>query len=58
MTSLNELTQDTLCSYDLVIIAASHKDVNYHMEIDYSPFVFDTKNATKYCKKNDNLEVL
>jgi UDP-N-acetyl-D-glucosamine dehydrogenase len=58
MSSLKELTQKILRSYDLIVITTSHSNVNYQFVLDNAAFVFDTKNVTRNCNKPDHLEVL
>jgi UDP-N-acetyl-D-glucosamine dehydrogenase len=58
MSSLKELTQKTLRSYDLIVITTSHSNVNYQFVLDNAAFVFDTKNVTRNCTKPAHLEVL
>jgi UDP-N-acetyl-D-glucosamine dehydrogenase len=58
MSSLKELTQKTLRSYDLIVITTSHSNVNYQFVLDNAAFVFDTKNVTRNCNKPAHLEVL
>jgi UDP-N-acetyl-D-glucosamine dehydrogenase len=58
MSSLKELTQNTLRFYDLIVITTSHSNVNYQFVLDNAAFVFDTKNVTRNCAKPAHLEVL
>ena len=42
------LTEDTLGSADLVLIATDHSNVDYQFVVDHSRLVVDTRNATKH----------
>ncbi len=53
-----ELTADLLKDADLVLIAASHSNVDYDFVQKNAKFVFDTKNAMKGVKNRDNIELL
>ena len=44
--------------YDLIVIAASHSNVDYDMINKNASSVFDTKNAMKKITERDNIEVL
>ena len=44
--------------YDLVVIAASHSNVDYDMINKNASSVFDTKNAMKKITECDKIEVL
>ena len=44
--------------YDLVVIAASHSNVDYDMINKNASSVFDTKNAMKKITERDKIEVL
>lgn len=54
----NELTEDLVKSADLVIITASHSNVDYEMVQRNAKAIFDTKNVTKNLKDKSNIEVL
>jgi UDP-N-acetyl-D-glucosamine dehydrogenase len=58
MNSLNKLQESGLTQYDLVVITASHTNVDYQFVLDHSKYVFDAKNVTKDLKHHNNLEVL
>jgi len=45
--SSEPLTEDTLRSKDLVLIATDHSKIDYQWVIDHSSLVVDTRNATK-----------
>ncbi len=53
-----ELTADLLESVDLVIITASHSNVDYELVQRHAPAIFDTKNVTKHLSDKSNIEVL
>lgn len=52
------LTQELLKSSDLVIITASHTNVDYDFVQKNSTMIFDTKNAMKSIKNRENIELL
>lgn len=52
------LTEENLGASDLVVITTTHSCYDYDLIRNYSPFIFDTKNAMKnYCGK-ENIELL
>lgn len=53
-----KLTKELVESADLVIITASHTNVDYGFVQKYAKFIFDTKNAMKSIDKRDNIELL
>lgn len=53
-----ELTKELIKSADLVMITASHTDVDYDFVQENAVFIFDTKNAMKAVKNRDNIELL
>ncbi len=53
-----ELTADLLEAVDLVIITASHSNVDYELVQRHAPAIFDTKNVTKHLSDKGNIEVL
>jgi len=53
-----ELTAELVESADLVIITASHSNVDYEFVQRHAKAIFDTKNVTKNLKDNGNVEVL
>lgn len=55
---LRDIDADTVKKYDLVMITAAHKVVDYGMIAKNASLVFDTKNAMKDYSGNDNIEVL
>ncbi|MCX4327766.1 MAG: nucleotide sugar dehydrogenase [Lachnospiraceae bacterium] len=58
ITGIKNISPGVIASYDLVIIAAAHTNVDYQMIIDNAAAVFDTKNVTKGMAIKDNVEVL
>jgi len=55
---IKELTKEALESADLVVVTTAHTNVNYNFVQANSRCVFDTKNALKYVKNRDNIELL
>ena len=53
-----ELTEELVKSSDLVVITASHSNVDYEMVQRNAEAIFDTKNVTKCLAERDNIEVL
>jgi len=53
-----ELTKELLSSSDLVLVTASHTNVDYDFVQENSIFIFDTKNAMKEVKNRENIELL
>ena len=53
-----ELTEELLKSADLVMVTASHSNVDYDFVQENALFVFDTKNAMKEVKNRTNIELL
>lgn len=53
-----ELTEELVKSADLVVITASHSNVDYEMVQRNAKAIFDTKNVTKNLKDKSNIEVL
>jgi UDP-N-acetyl-D-glucosamine dehydrogenase len=58
MSSISKLDATLVKKYDLILITTSHTNVNYQMVLDSALFVFDTKNVTKNCNRQDNIEIL
>lgn len=54
----SELTAELIESADLVVITASHTNVDYAFVQHYAKAIFDTKNVTKNLLNKDNIEVL
>lgn len=54
----SELTAELIESADLVVITASHTNVDYAFVQRYAKAIFDTKNVTKNLLNKDNIEVL
>lgn len=55
---IQEIDERIVSSYDLVIIAAAHSNVDYEMIRRSAKAVFDTKNVMKDLENRDNIEVL
>lgn len=53
-----ELTEELVKSADLVVITASHSNVDYDMVQRNAKAIFDTKNVTKNLTNKSNIEVL
>lgn len=53
-----ELTAELVESTDLVIITASHSNVDYEFVQRHAKAIFDTKNVTKNLQDKSNIEVL
>ena len=53
-----ELTKELLEVADLVIITASHSNVDYNFVQKHATFIFDTKNAMKGVVNRENIELL
>lgn len=53
-----ELTEELVKSADLVVITASHSNVDYEMVQRNAKAIFDTKNVTKNLTNKSNIEVL
>ena len=58
MTSIKELTAETLQKADLVMVTAAHTNVDYGFVQRHAGAVFDTKNAMKDIQSRGNIEVL
>ncbi len=58
MESIPALTEKVLDESDLVIVTASHTNVDYHFVQRHAKMIFDTKNAMKLVTERDNIEVL
>lgn len=53
-----ELTAELLEQIDLVVVTASHTNVDYDFVQKHAPSIFDTKNAMKDVRERSNIEVL
>ena len=53
-----ELTKELVESADLVIITASHSNVDYDFVQKHAKAIFDTKNVTKDLQDKSNIEIL
>ncbi len=56
--SIEALTPEIIASYDLVIITAAHKNIDYGMVQKSAKMIFDTKNVMKGLSNRENIEVL
>lgn len=57
-SSIPSLNQDILLSSDIVIICASHTNIDYDFVQKHSKHIFDTKNAMKDVSTRNNIELL
>lgn len=55
---IDKIDEKVIASYDLIVITASHSNVDYEMVSKSAKAIFDTKNAMKEIKNRDNIEVL
>ena len=55
---INEINEDVIAGYDLILIAAAHTNINYDMIQKNAKAIFDTRNAMKDIDKRENIEVL
>lgn len=55
---IEKIDSDIVSRYDLIIITASHSNVDYNMINDNAKAVFDTKNAMKEIVDREKIEVL
>lgn len=55
---LKELSEEILKNADLVVITTAHTNIDYSFVQKYARFIFDTKNALKYVKNRENIELL
>ncbi|WP_290772831.1 nucleotide sugar dehydrogenase [Anaerofustis sp.] len=55
---IDKIDEKVIASYDLIVITASHSNVDYKMVSKSAKAIFDTKNAMKEIKNRDNIEVL
>lgn len=56
--SIKDFTPEVVSSYDIVIIACAHSNVDYAMVQENAKVIFDTKNVMKDIKNRDNIEIL
>lgn len=56
--SIKDFTPEVVSSYDIVIIACAHSNVDYTMVQENAKVIFDTKNVMKDIKNRDNIEIL
>lgn len=55
---IEKIDSKIISEYELVIITASHSNIDYNMINENAKAIFDTKNAMKNIKKRDKIEVL
>jgi len=55
---LRELDKEILSTFDLVIVATTHTNIDYDFVQQNARFIFDTKNALKNVKVRGNIELL
>lgn len=58
MQGLEQINEDIVGQYDLVMVTTAHTDVDYEMVQRSAKAIFDTKNAMKDVKHRENIEVL
>ncbi|MBR6113885.1 MAG: nucleotide sugar dehydrogenase [Oscillospiraceae bacterium] len=58
MESLPALTEEAVGSYDVVVVATAHTNVDYALVQRAARLIFDAKNAMKDVSPRDNIEVL
>jgi len=56
--SINEINEEIINNYDLVVITTAHTNVDYKMVQKSAKFIFDTKNVMRDIKDRQNIEVL
>ena len=55
---LPKIDAQTIASYDLVVVTASHTTLDYASIAANARWVFDTKNALKQVKNRENIVLL
>ena len=58
MKGLQEITPESVASYDLIMITTAHSNVDYAMIQANAKAIFDTKNVMKNILPRENIEVL
>lgn len=58
LRGIDKIDGKIISDYDLIIIAASHTNIDYNMINDNAKAIFDTKNAMKNITNRDKIEVL
>lgn len=56
--SIEKLDESALNQADLVVVVTAHTNVDYEFVQRNSKIILDTKNAMKFIKKRDNIELL
>ena len=57
-SGIEKIDSDIISKYDLIMITASHSNIDYNMINDNAKAIFDTKNAMKNITNRDKIEVL
>lgn len=55
---IEKIDSRIIAKYDLIMITASHSNIDYNMINDNAKAIFDTKNAMKHISVRDKIEVL
>ena len=55
---IEKINPEILRGYDLIVVTASHTNVDYEMIQQNAKAIFDTKNAMKNVENRDNIELL
>lgn len=58
LRGIDKIDGKIISEYDLIIITASHSNIDYNMINDNAKAIFDTKNAMKHISIRDKIEVL
>lgn len=58
LRGIDKIDGKIISEYDLIIITASHSNIDYNMINDNAKAIFDTKNAMKHISVRDKIEVL
>ena len=56
--SIERLTPEVVQNFDLVMVTAAHRNVDYKMVQKNAKMVFDTKNVMAEIEDRSNIEVL
>ena len=55
---IERIDEEVVASYDLIVITAAHKVIDYNMVQQKAKAIFDTRNAMKEVASRENIEVL
>lgn len=55
---IEKINPEIIKRYDLIVVTASHSNIDYEMIQQNAKAIFDTKNALKQIKNRDNIELL